>query len=100
MTPAEFRIVLDRLGLTQRGLSRLFEINERTVRSWASGRIEIPAPIRIFLRFLVRADVTPEELHELTEHPLTPEELHELTEHPLTPEELEQLREDDDVSDQ
>lgn len=41
MTPDEFRNQLDDLGLSQVGLARVLEINERTVRSYASGRLEV-----------------------------------------------------------
>lgn len=45
-TPADlFRDQLDRLGLGQRQLARLYEVNERTVRRWATGDQPIPLPV-------------------------------------------------------
>ena len=45
MTANQFRATLERLGLSQRGASRMFNVNERTVRRWASGDFSIPEAI-------------------------------------------------------
>lgn len=45
MTPAELRVFTERLGLRQRDVARLLEVNERTVRSWMQGRDLIAAGI-------------------------------------------------------
>ena len=45
MTANQFRATLARLGLSQRGASRLFNVNERTVRRWALGEGTVPESI-------------------------------------------------------
>jgi hypothetical protein len=37
MTPPEFRLCLDLLAWSQRGLARLLGLDDRTLRRWASG---------------------------------------------------------------
>ena len=46
MTPDELRRWLDTAGVTQGGLSRLVEVNVRTVRRWCSGHQPIPDALR------------------------------------------------------
>ena len=53
MTANQFRATLARLGLPQRGASRLFNVNERTVRRWALGEGSIPENIIENLQRLV-----------------------------------------------
>jgi ribosome-binding protein aMBF1 (putative translation factor) len=52
MTPNEFRICLEMLAWSQRGLARLLRRDERLVRRWASGENEIPAEIATWLAAL------------------------------------------------
>jgi plasmid maintenance system antidote protein VapI len=42
MTPERLRYRINELGLTQKGLGRLLDINYRTVRRWCSGQNDIP----------------------------------------------------------
>lgn len=53
MTPEEYRLVLDKLGLTQIASARLLGVDERTSRRWANGERDIPPPAVRFLRYLV-----------------------------------------------
>lgn len=62
MTPAAEHLLdeIDRLrelGLSQNGLARLLEVNQRTVRRWCSGQNEIPDALWDRLR-----RVTPDEI--------------------------------------
>ena len=52
MTPREFRICLELLAWSQRGLARLLGLDDRTVRRWASGQNEIPDNIATWLATL------------------------------------------------
>jgi len=52
MTPKDFKETLERLDLTQVGCSRLLQINERTVRHYVAGTLEIPTYIVWALRGL------------------------------------------------
>lgn len=65
MTPAQYRTAIDRLGLSQRGAARFLGIDERTSRRYASDYGEIPETISKFLRFLVAAKITPEEVEKV-----------------------------------
>lgn len=49
MTPAQLRDALARLGLSQTGAARLMGVDARTVRYWAAGEREIPAPVEKLL---------------------------------------------------
>ena len=59
MTPPEFRICLELLAWSQRGLARLLGLDDRTVRRWASGQNEIP-------------DVMNQTMNVVTRRPLRP----------------------------
>ena len=52
MTPPEFRLCLDLLAWSQRGLARLLGLDDRGVRRWASGQNEIPHDIATWLATL------------------------------------------------
>lgn len=60
MTPTEYRVALDRLGLTQVGAARFFGVNEVTGRRWAahdgSGP---PAPVAKFIRLMLALKFSP-----------------------------------------
>ncbi len=55
MTTNQFRAALSRLGLSQRGASRIFGVNERTVRRWALGEVSVPIRIVETLKNLIAA---------------------------------------------
>lgn len=59
MTPAEFRHTIKSLGLSQVGAASFLGVNDRTVRRWILGEVEIPEPVSRFLLFLVAADIKP-----------------------------------------
>jgi transcriptional regulator with XRE-family HTH domain len=46
MSPAEFRVAREYLGLTGDWLARRLDVNPRTVRSWEQGRDPIPDGVR------------------------------------------------------
>ena len=52
MTPTRFRQCLDALHWTQRGLARILNRPEGTVRQWARGAVRIPGPEAAWLEFL------------------------------------------------
>lgn len=60
MTTQEYNEARAALGLTMVGAARLFEVNERTGRRWASGEQDIPKAVEIALRLMVRYRVKPE----------------------------------------
>ena len=59
MTPEAFRSSLAALSLSQRRAAWLLEVNERTVRRWASGAVPIPGAVRVVLERLEEDQETP-----------------------------------------
>jgi plasmid maintenance system antidote protein VapI len=59
MTPGQFVIVLDTLGLYQAEVARVLGISERTARRYVRGETIIPAAHALLLRAMVRYKVTP-----------------------------------------
>jgi hypothetical protein len=62
VTPAEYRSALAALGLSQVGAARFLGVGERTSRNWALGESDIPPPVQRFLRYLIAAGVSPDEV--------------------------------------
>lgn len=62
MTGADFRATIALLGLSQLGAARLLGVDGRTVRRWISGERDVPEPAARFLRYMIRAGVTPDEV--------------------------------------
>ena len=58
MTAQQFRDALAALDLTQVGAADLFGVNERTARRWASGEQDIPQPVALALRLMVKHKVS------------------------------------------
>ena len=52
MTPTRLRECLDALGWTQRGLARMLNRQEGTVRQWARGAVQIPPDVAAWLETL------------------------------------------------
>jgi transcriptional regulator with XRE-family HTH domain len=61
--------ILSHLGLTQAELARLLGVSPRTVSLWATGEINLPGPVKAYLRMLQSADapVRTVEFRRLTE---------------------------------
>ena len=53
MTPTELRELLNTVGLSQRAAAMHLCINDRTMRRYASGRLEIPPTVAMAIRYLV-----------------------------------------------
>jgi DNA-binding transcriptional regulator YiaG len=53
MTATQFRAMLKRLKLSQRGAARLFKVDERTARRWALGEGNVPEAVALKLNELV-----------------------------------------------
>jgi transcriptional regulator with XRE-family HTH domain len=49
MSPTRLRECLEALNWTQRGLARVLERQEGTVRQWARGVVQIPADVAAWL---------------------------------------------------
>lgn len=70
MTPAEYRAAIGALKLTQVGAARLLGVDERTSRRWITGEREVPETASRFLRFMISAKVTPDEVMKALQPPL------------------------------
>jgi plasmid maintenance system antidote protein VapI len=54
MTPTRLRKCLETIGWTQRGVARVLERQEGTVRQWARGAVQIPEDVAAWLERLER----------------------------------------------
>lgn len=54
MSAAEFSAIRARLGMTQAELGAALESDARTVRRWENGERDIPGPVRVALRLMLR----------------------------------------------
>jgi hypothetical protein len=61
LSPAQYRDVLDRLGLTQVAAARLFAVGDRTSRRWA--RDGLRGTPEILLRLLLAGRIKPDDIH-------------------------------------
>ncbi len=53
MTPATFKAIRQRAGLTQSGLAAVLRIGDlRTIRRWEAGEREISGPVTILMEML------------------------------------------------
>ena len=62
MTADEYRLLLQRLGLSQAGAARICGVDQRTSQRWALGERDIPAPAQ---RLLLACERHPKLLAEL-----------------------------------
>jgi transcriptional regulator with XRE-family HTH domain len=53
VTHTEYRIAIDKLGMSQIAAAKLLGVDERTSRRWANGERDIPPPVSRFLAYLV-----------------------------------------------
>lgn len=53
--PAYVRELLSRAGLSQRHAAKLLGVNDRTMRFWCSGQVDIPYTAQFALEALSRA---------------------------------------------
>ena len=64
MTPTEFKRIMDSLGLTQTGASRVFGVSDRAIRSWLTGERSIPEPLAKLLRLVVTGKVSVDDVRD------------------------------------
>ena len=63
MTPAEFRHIRNALGLSQKALAHLLQVqSDRTVRRWEAGDRDIPGPVRVLMILLKNGAITRDKL--------------------------------------
>lgn len=65
MTENQFSAALIKLGFNQQSFARTLGCNDRTVRSWISGRLSVPRHVSILLRMMITQKMTPEDVEAL-----------------------------------
>lgn len=65
MTAKQFRVMLTKLQMSQRGVARLFRVNERTSRRWALGELKVPQDVAENLAKLAAGTITLEKIQSL-----------------------------------
>lgn len=65
MTPAQYRCILKRLGLSQRKAGPFLGVNERTSRKWIAGDSPVPLSAALLLRLMVKLKLSPDEVKRL-----------------------------------
>lgn len=59
MTPATFKTIRTRAGLSQSGLAARLRISDlRTIRKWEKGEREISGPVSLLMEMLDRGELT------------------------------------------
>ena len=62
MNGAELQKAIDRLGLSQQGLARLFMISPRRVRYWIADERPVPAVFAMLINLMLKTRTRPEDL--------------------------------------
>lgn len=62
MSAAEYRVILDRLGLDIVSAGRVPGIDKADSKRWAAGTLAVPADVVRMLRGWMRSGVTPDEI--------------------------------------
>lgn len=65
MTPTQYRDTIAALGLNQSSAARLFGVDPRTSRRWASGDMPVPRAVELALRIMLTHGVTPSQAASL-----------------------------------
>lgn len=62
METAYYRVLRDRLGLTDSGVANLMGVDRSTAWRWSHRERSVPAPVSRFMRFLLAAGITPNDV--------------------------------------
>jgi len=65
MSKREYQACIDALGLSQVGAAELVGIDPRTSRRFSRGEYDVPQPIALLLRVMVKHKVTAESAQAL-----------------------------------
>jgi DNA-binding transcriptional regulator YiaG len=61
MTAKEYRVAINKLGLSQRKAAHFLGVNERTSRRWIDGT-PIPHAVGLLLRLMIKEKLLPEDV--------------------------------------
>lgn len=62
MTPDEFKTAIEKLGYSQVGIAKIFGVNGRTARRWASGANDIPRAVEMQINSMIEAGGITQEI--------------------------------------
>jgi predicted transcriptional regulator len=60
MSPGEFKLALDKLGLSQSSCARLVGVDPRMVRYYAKGEYPVSQMLALLLRVMARKKISPD----------------------------------------
>jgi DNA-binding transcriptional regulator YiaG len=63
MSSAELRFALGIVGINQSAFARWIRKEDRTIRSWLSGKYPVPQEIAYLLKLLIRTGLRPEDIN-------------------------------------
>jgi transcriptional regulator with XRE-family HTH domain len=67
MKPAEFRDLLDQMGISQLDVARFLDFDGRQVRRWVSGEAPVPFVVEILLTYMAATNLTPADVLKVCE---------------------------------
>lgn len=62
MTPAQYRVAIANLGLSQEQSGLWLGLSARQGQRYATGNAEIPGPVAKLLRLVIRLELKPEDV--------------------------------------
>lgn len=62
MTGEQFDKAITKLGFNQSSFSRTIHVNDRTVRTWISGKYPVPTVVAMLVNLMVKTEATIEDL--------------------------------------
>jgi hypothetical protein len=62
MTPDEFKTAIEKLRYSQVGIAKIFGVNGRTARRWASGANDIPRAVEMQINSMIEAGGITQEI--------------------------------------
>ena len=70
MTSDEYRKAISILGMNQVQSAKFFGVNPRTSRNWALGEAPVPAPVKMWLLYMVMKKIKPKAVEQVIEQGL------------------------------
>ena len=62
MTANQYSVIIEKLGLSQRGAGKFLGVNERTSRRWIAGDSRIPEAAAKLLRLMIQMKISPDDV--------------------------------------
>jgi hypothetical protein len=65
MTGEEYRLAVERLGMSLGGSAEFFGVTDKTARNWMTERHPIPNPVSMLLCMMIELELSPLDVIEL-----------------------------------